>query len=254
MAERNPRLRYALQDRTTFENSIVYTNAGDMWIGGALLVGFGAVAYNLVSTIRTILTNKRLDFGDFFEVFMSTSNGNPIFVILVYAPFVCIAVGVAAWVVKRATLRSSLDNAHQEYLTGGFLADVWVTGGVVTLGKETQSVVAYAPPGFPDETVAAFANWVAAVSHDPKNPANKGFIKLFAKIPNSITAPVLATTIDPSWPQGLWLALSSRENKALGIAGDTNGALALAAKPVVVVARAQKKPVAYPIQDGVILG
>jgi hypothetical protein len=254
MTDRYPRLRYELQDRSTFESDIEYTNAGDIWIGAALLIAFGAMGYNLVSTLRTIWSSKWLSMGDFFEVFMSTDDGNPIFVILVYAPFVCLVVGVVAWLVKRATLRSSVDAVHQEYLAGGFLADIWVTGGQLTVGKETQIIVAYAPPGFPDETVQAFGNWLAAVSHDPSNPANKDIMKSIGNIPNDTTAPALAITIDPTWPAGLWLVRSAPENKNLGIAGDTNGVSMLAAKPIVVITRAQKKPVAYCIKDGVRLG
>jgi hypothetical protein len=242
-----------LQDRSAFESDIEYTNAGDVWIGGAIAVAGFALLYNLISTLRTILGNSRIGFDRFFEVLMSTDNGNPLFVLLVYGPFVCIAVAIIAWLMKRATLRSALDKTHQEYVSHGFLADVWQTAADVSIDKNVQALVLYTPPGFPEETVAAFGNWIAAVTHDKNAPNHKEIRKSMAKVQLDPTAPVLATSIDVTFPQGLWLARSKAENTDLGIAGEVTS-LVLGPRPVVVVPKNESKANVYCIKNSVPLG
>jgi hypothetical protein len=253
MQDRYPNLRNQLKDRSTFEKSITYTSAGDVWAVGALGAAGVAIVYNAISTVRTILGSSRLGFGDFFDVFMSTDGQSPIWVVLVYGPFVCIVVAVVALLAKHATLRSSIDKAYQEYLAGGFLADVWLTGAELAVGNNRHVYVILTPPGFADETAVAFGNWLTAAVLDPKNPTNKDINKSLSKVPLNPTGPVLATTIDASFPPNLWLVRSDINNAGLGIAGSTNGSTILGPKPVVVVVREPKKPIAYYISQDVTL-
>jgi hypothetical protein len=242
MSDRYPNLRFQLSDRSGFERSIKYTNMIDIWIGAMVGAAGAAAIYGVYSAVRDILASVPLGAGDFLEVFASTGYAVTALVLLLIA-----AVG---WVVKRATLRSSLDKAHQGYLAGGFLADAWQTGASLKPGQSV--IVAYTPPGFPPETVGAFSGWAAAASRDPKNPANKAVIKSLGKIPPNPTTPVLATVIDATFPPGLWLVQSATKNPGLGIV-EASPSVKLAPRPVVVVPKNAKRGTAYYIKDSVSL-
>uniref|UniRef100_UPI00286C5676 hypothetical protein n=1 Tax=Salinibacterium sp. TaxID=1915057 RepID=UPI00286C5676 len=125
-----------------------------------VLLSIAAIAYNTVSTLRTLS-----DFGgqasDFLTVFFSVEGDSPLssfmFIVIVWAPLFLLPASLAFFLYSRATASKVAAKTFQEFQANGYLAIQAPTSLIVSPNNDrnTMPVVLVSHPSVPDGEFAA---------------------------------------------------------------------------------------------------
>ena len=216
-----PRLRQTLSTADGFERSVAVSTGADGAVIAIGAIAVGLLVWNIVSTLRTLAEGLRgrSFVSAFAEVFMQT-DGNPVFIAMVWGPIVLIPVLIIAFILRRVTRHGSVMKAFERFQATGFIGQPVPTQVSLKVGNVAGVVSVVAAPQVPQEWAGACAQEVSAlVNTDPKSPQSKDLVKAFNRIINGATGSqaTRADAIDGRFPQGLWfLVLNSAAVGAVG--------------------------------------
>ena len=192
-----------LSDPQGFQKAVSPSGAAAKAATIALVIGLLLLAYNLVSTFRTLSEND-LGSESFFEVFTSTTGQNfstdPMLVAYVWGPIVLIPLAIVFLVVSRLTVKQRADRAFAAYSSGGYAAKA--LGLPVRFTANNSQVVpqVLVPPHLGSEEVS---RWMSGVAQSITTLDKAGSKKLAKTLASKLAKPevaVLAETVFPGSP------------------------------------------------------
>jgi len=184
--QRYPQLSRVLQTEEGFARSVAYSGAAAKVIPSVLTVAILALVYNIVITVQSI-THYGTSWNYFIDVFFSVRSTNntvdPWLVFWVYAPVVLIPVLIILLIVRKVTYHSSVARLRDDYMRGGFLADLLPTGVPVPMGNRRGVLYLIGAPNVaPESTQAAVQRIVGIATSDPKSRETKAYVGALAKL------------------------------------------------------------------------
>lgn len=205
-----------LSDVQGFQKAVSPASVAAKGFGVALVIGLLLLAYNLVSTFRTLSEYNRGS-ESFFDVFLSTTGENfqtdPILVAYVWGPIILIPVALVLLVVSRLTSRKRAEAAFTAYSQGGYAAKA--LGLPVRYAVNNTRVVpqVLVPAHLGTEDVAA---WMSGVAQSVSTLDKAGTKKLTKTLVSKLGKPEVAIPAETVFPGSPPFAMLVQAPDAVG--------------------------------------
>ena len=205
-----------LSDPQGFQKAVKPSGAASKAAAVALVIGLLLLAYNLVSTFRTLSENS-VGSERFFEVFTSTTGQNfstdPMLVAYVWGPIVLIPLALVFLVVSRLTAKQRTDRAFAAYSSGGYAAKA--LGLPVRYAANNSQVVpqVLVPPHLGTEEVS---RWMSGVAQTITSLDKAGAKKLNKTLVSKLSRPEVAVPAETVFPGSPPFALLVQAPDAVG--------------------------------------
>lgn len=205
-----------LSDAHGFQRAVSPASAVTKAFSVALVIGLLLLAYNLVSTFRTLSAN---DVGGdrFFEVFFSTTGESfqtdPMLVAYVWGPIVLIPLALVLLVVSRLTARNRAEAAFRAYSSGGYVAKA--LGLPVRYTANNSQVVpqVLVPAHLGSEEVG---RWMSGVAQSITSLDKSGSKALTKTLVSKLAKPEVAVPAETVFPGAPPFALLVQAPDAVG--------------------------------------
>lgn len=205
-----------LATREGFEKAVVPASGVTKALKAVLVIGVVLLAYNIFSTVRTLMENSA-PASRFFEVFFSTlgttGSTDPMLVLIVWGPVVVIPVAAILLVISMATRNGRYETAFSSYSSGGYVASALGLPTPFVIGRDqfVPQVIVPGPNGSPE--VARWFDGLTVMVQSLDKAGSKQLAKALTKALKKDDVAVPASTVFPDSPP---FALLVRASNAVG--------------------------------------
>lgn len=188
----NAQVQTELSTAEGFDRRVVVARPAVSIAKGLIAVAAIALAYNLVSTLRTLGDYPG---ANFFDIFLSTQGDNEVssiwFTLLVWAPIIVLPLALIFFIYARTTSQRVGHEAFQRFTAGGRVATQRPTAfaALVPNGNSTVQTVVHVlshpdvTPEATDQAIAAINAHVASLDKKAAKTLAKSVGKVLAKFP-----------------------------------------------------------------------
>lgn len=192
-----------LSTREGFEKAVVPASAVRSGLQGAVAVGLVLLAYNVISTIQTLVRNDQ-PASQFFTVFFSTdgeTGGDDVkLLFFVWGPVVALPIALILLLVSRATRDSRYDTAFTRYSDGGYAAVAHGLPITFAIGRSKFVPQVLVPAQYGTAEVSQWFDSLAVAVHGLDKAGSKKLTKSLTRSLKQDDVTIPAATVFPGAP------------------------------------------------------